>query len=282
MGKVLVTGASGFIGNYVVPELLKNGHQVIASSFSEKKARQFSWFSSVQYIPFNLAALDDTINYFQYFGTPDALIHLAWEGLPNYSEAYHVEVNLLQHLHFLTNLVKNGLTNLTVTGTCFEYGMREGKLDESMQPAPANAYAIAKDSLRKSLEQLQQDIPFNFKWVRLFYMYGPGQHPKSLFSQLEKALDEKAAVFNMSGGEQVRDYLAVEQVAALIVKTAMQNRVSGIINCCSGRPVTVKQWVEDYLQRTHQSIQLNTGYYPYSTYEPMAFWGDTKKLDSVL
>ena len=154
-------------------------------------------------------------------------------------------------------------------------------LSENMIPAPANQYAIAKDALRQKLEQLRQQVPFDFKWIRLFYMYGPGQNSNSLLSQLQTALDKKAESFNMSGGEQVRDYLPVEKVAQYIVTIATQQRTTGIINCCSGEPISVKQLVENYLKEKNASIQLNLGFYPYTDYEPMAFWGDNAKLKSL-
>jgi nucleoside-diphosphate-sugar epimerase len=279
--KILVTGATGFIGNYVVQELLKNNCGVIATSLNEEKAKAAGWFSQVTYIPFNLKEFDNSTNYYTFFGEPDAMIHLAWEGLPNYKDAFHVEENLPRHLAFLTNLINNGLTSLAVTGTCFEYGMKEGCLNEEMHCEPANPYAIAKNELRIQLEQLKANKSFNFKWIRLFYMYGQGQSVKSLISQLETALDNNEPVFNMSGGEQVRDFLPVEKVATNIVTIALQNNVQGIINCCSGKPVTVKIFVEDYLKARNKSIKLNLGFYPYTDYEPMKFWGDNSKLKLI-
>jgi dTDP-6-deoxy-L-talose 4-dehydrogenase (NAD+) len=117
--------------------------------------------------------------------------------------------------------------------------------------------------------------------VRLFYIYGKGQNPNSLFSQLEKALANGDRVFNMSKGEQVRDYLPVEKVAENIVRVARQRATTGIINCCSGNPVTVKAMVEDYLARNQKTISLNLGYYPYPDYEPFRFWGDPSKLKTI-
>jgi nucleoside-diphosphate-sugar epimerase len=279
--KILVTGATGFIGNYVVQELLKNNCKVIATSLNEEKAKDAAWFSQVTYIPFNLKEFDESTNYYSFFGEPDAMIHLAWEGLPNYKDAFHVEENLPRHLAFLTNLINNGLTNLAVTGTCFEYGMKEGCLNEEILCEPANPYAIAKNELRIQLQQLNNRQTFNFKWIRLFYMYGQGQSVKSLISQLETALDNNDLAFNMSGGEQVRDFLPIEEVAENIVTIALQNKVQGIINCCSGRPVTVKSFVENYLKERNKSIQLNLGFYPYTDYEPMKFWGDNSKLKLI-
>ncbi len=280
--KVLVTGATGFIGNYVIDELLKRNCTIIASSSNIEKAKEKKWFPQVNYIPFDFKDFNDSINYYDYFDRPDLMIHLAWEGLPNYKASFHTEVNLPRHYSFLANLIRNGLPDLTVTGTCFEYGMQEGCLTEEMEARPANAYAIAKDSLRMQLEQLQKQKAFHLKWVRLFYMYGEGQNPNSLLSQLDRALANDEKIFNMSGGEQVRDYLPVEKVAEYIVAIALQKNITGIINCSSGKGITVKQFVQNYLIEKSKSISLNLGYYPYADYEPMSFWGDDGRLKKII
>lgn len=282
MAAVLVTGATGFIGNYVVARLLQSGHQVTASSASAEKAAAMPWYRQVTYLPFDFNSFDPAVDYFEYFGSPSHMIHLAWEGLPNYKSDFHTEINLPRHKALLANLTDNGLRDLTVTGTCFEYGMQEGLLKETMEVFPANPYAIAKNELRIFLQELAAAKAVSFKWARLFYMYGKGQNPKSLLSQLERALGNGDETFNMSGGEQVRDFLAVEKVAEYIVRIALQQEVTGVINCCSGRPQTVNQLVEDYLQQNKKTISLNRGYYPYPDYEPMRFWGDDTKLKTIL
>ena len=279
--KVLVTGATGFIGSHVVNELLARGVTVVATSANETRAKQHNWYKSVQYIPFNLENVNGGENYYTFFGQPDALIHLAWEGLPNYKAPFHVENNLPRHFRFLENMVLNGCRDITVSGTCLEYGLREGCLVESMEVHPEIAYPLAKNRLRLQLEALQASYNFTLKWVRLFYMFGQGQSSNSILPQLQTALSNKEKVFNMSPGDQKRDYLPVEAVATYICDISQQNAVKGIINCCSGHPVTVKSFVEDYLAKTNQTIILNTGYYPYADIEPFAFWGDTKKLKQV-
>ena len=90
--KVLVTGATGFVGRYVVNELLRYEHHVIATSRNLDKARSYGWFSEVQYIPYNLNVVQE--NFFQFFQQPELLIHLAWEGLPNYKDLFHLDHNL--------------------------------------------------------------------------------------------------------------------------------------------------------------------------------------------
>lgn len=282
MKKVLVTGATGFIGNHVIAELIRHGCRVVATSVNEEKAKAQNWFSVVKYLPFNFDDFNNDINYYTFFDKPDLMIHLAWEGLPNYKESFHTEKNLPAQKAFLMNLIENGLTDITITGTCFEYGMKDGMLSEDMPTEPANPYAIAKDELRKWLEARQASFPFHLKWVRLFYMYGEGQSPKSLISQLEKALENGETEFRMSGGEQVRDFLPITKVAAYIVKIALQQKIEGIINCCSGEPVKVKDFVAEYLKERNKNISLHLGYYPYADYEAMRFWGDDSKLKQVI
>ncbi len=278
--KVLVTGATGFVGNYVIEELLKRNIEVVATSRNKEKAKNYAWFKQVNYIDSNLEVSFDT-NYYTFFEQPKHLIHLAWEGLPNYTDLFHTEKNLYHNYFFVKNLIENGLKNISITGTCFEYGMMEGCLSETMLTNPKNPYGLAKDTLRKFVEMLNTKHEFSWKWIRLFYMYGEGQNPKSLLAQLEKALQNKEGIFNMSGGEQLRDYLPVADVAKHLVNITLQDKVQGIINCCSGKPISVRNLVEKYLKTNQQSIKLNLGHYPYPTYEPMAFWGDNKKLYEI-
>ena len=279
--KILVTGATGFIGQYVVQYLINlKKHEIIATSIDDIESISFPWINEVKYIKCNLNEEKD--NSYKFFQEPDLLIHLAWEGLPNFKELYHFERNAMLNYVFLKNIIKNGLKELAVTGTCFEYGWKEGSLHENLEANPNTAYALGKDTLRRFIEQLQNVYKFNFRWIRLFYMYGKGQTPKSIIPQLDKALDNNEEVFNMSGGEQLRDYLPVEKVAEFIIKISLQNKVNGIINCCSGKPISIKELVENHMRSRNKTIKLKLGYYDYPDYVPMAFWGDDTKLKKIL
>lgn len=280
--KVLVTGATGFIGNYVIQELLsQKGIEVIATSSNRNNAKEKSWYNEVNYIEHDIYKTSAE-NLFQKFNSPDILIHLAWGNLSNFKSQDHVDIELPAHYFFLENLIKNGLKDLTCIGTCLEYGLQEGCLNEEMDSNPIIAYPIAKNSLRKKLEKLTQSFQISFKWVRLFYMYGEGQSPKSILQLLDKVLQNGESEFNMSFGEQVRDYLPVTTVSKNIIIFALQHKIEGIINCCSGNPITIKQLVEDYLKQRNKEIKLNLGYYPYTDYEPMKFWGDEKKAKNII
>ncbi len=278
--RVLVTGATGFIGQHVISKLLTDGLNVIATSSNEENARKFDWYSEVDYAQCDYHK--QNLDYYNYFGKPDALIHLAWNGLPNYNEPFHVEENLPANCRFLKNFVKQDIGKLVVVGTCYEYGMQNGCLSEDCCTQPVTQYGLAKDTLRKYLEFILKDSATSFNWVRLFFLYGKGQNPRSLISQLEQAISGSAEFFNMSGGEQLRDYLPVEKVAQYLCKIMMQKNVEGVVNCCSGEPISVRRLVETYISKQDANISLNLGHYPYSDYEPMAFWGDARKLRKII
>ena len=265
----------------MIRELLTRDVAIIASSTDKSNAISNNWYSKVSYKELDIERFDDSIDQFRYFNSPDVMIHLAWGGLSNYKSAFHMETNLPSHYKFLSNLIRNGLGDLAVTGTCLEYGLQEGMLSEEMSSLPYVPYARAKDKLRKELELLQQQFEFSLKWIRLFYMYGRGQNQNSILDQLQKAIENGDTDFNMSGGEQVRDYLPVEQVASNIVDIALQNKFTGVINCASAKPITIKELVTNYLRQEGKKIKLNLGYYPYPDYEPMKFWGNASKLNLI-
>lgn len=277
--KVLVTGSTGFIGGYIIPELLKRGVGVTATSRNEEKAQKCEWYSEVTYKPCDYNRKD--IDFFSFFGKPDAIIHLAWEGLPNYKSPVHVEKNLPANCLFLKNFLDAGIKKMVVTGTCYEYGMKCGCLKEEEETSPVTQYGLGKDSLRKYLEFLLPDYNTSFNWVRLFYMYGDGQNENSLVPQLKRAIQNGDTEFNMSGGEQLRDYLDVKDLAGYICDIALQDKYNGIVNCCSGIPVSILRLVEEIKKEMNSGIVLNRGYYPYPDYEPMAFWGDNTTLKKI-
>lgn len=278
--KILVTGASGFIGRHVVKALISRGHQVTAVDIDETKARQMPWFEQCRFVTCDVYKSIPNIR--EIFGEAEAVIHLVWPGLPNYKSLFHYEINLPADYKFLKSLVTNGYSQILVAGTCFEYGMKNGCLSEEMVTNPNNSYALAKDTLRKFLEMLSRVHPFQLQWARLFYLYGEGQNPNSILAQLQQAINRGDEVFNMSGGEQLRDYLPVEKAAEYIVRVVENREFSGIVNICSGHPISVRNLVENYLVSQGKTMRLNLGYYPYPDYEPMAFWGDTKLLNKVI
>lgn len=277
--RVLVTGASGFIGRALVPQLLAQGHAVTALARSRESLAAQPWGGDVRLVAADIAQAGPA--QLAAIGGQDAVVHLAWPGLPNYQALFHLEQHLPDACRFLRQLVEAGVGQVLVAGTCFEYGAQSGPLSESQPALPDNAYAMAKDGLRRYLQCLQRQQPFTLQWARLFYMHGPGQHPNSLLAQLDRALDAGQATFPMSGGEQLRDYLPVAEVARRLALLLAHPRLRGVVNVCSGRPVAVRTLVEQHLARRGAHIALQLGHYPYPAHEPMAFWGDGSRLQAL-
>lgn len=274
--KIVVTGATGFVGRHLVDALLAAGHELTTVSRGQRAMP--AWSSRVQVAQLDLH--DPSIDPVAVIGVPDVLVHLAWPGLPNYRDLFHIDRNLPADCMFLRHMVEAGTPRVLVTGTCFEYGLQSGALREDAPTLPENPYGVAKNTLRLYLEALRRTHPFVLQWARLFYLHGAGQNPGSLLAQLDAAIDRGDAEFPMSGGEQLRDYLPIDEAAHQLAALAGSG-AEGVFNCCSGVPVSVRTLVERRLRERGSTMRLGLGRYPYPDHEPFAFWGVRARLDSI-
>ena len=273
---IAVTGAAGFVGRHLVRALVSRGESVVGVV----RRPPSHPVEGVRYVTLDLAAPGDAP--YTAIGAPDHLVHLAWGGLPNYLSLHHFERELPLHYSFLAAMIHAGLPSLTVTGTCYEYGLVDGELAETREPLPANPYAFAKVALWRQLSFLQQAHPFALTWARLFYMWGDGQSPTSLYPLLQAAIARGDTTFPMSAGEQLRDYLPVGTVAETLASLALRRGDDGVVNICSGVPVSIRTLVERWIAEQGASITPERGRYPYPAYEPLAFWGSPAKLRQLL
>lgn len=275
--RTLVTGATGFIGGHVVRALQRlQGIEIMATGRNEERLRQLG-------VPFVAADLHDpATDLYSRCQEPQILIHLAWADLSAYHDPIHINQHLWDSYRFIVDMVEAGVQRVSCIGTCYEYGLQEGCLTEDQATAPVTAYGVAKDCLRRMLEYRLASTSTDLLWLRPFYTHGQGQQNRALLPQLDHAIDTGQATFPMSGGEQVRDYLEVGELAQAIAKTTLQAEVSGIINICSGKPTSVRSLVEEHIKARGSSIRPEFGHFPYPSHTPMRFWGDTTRLARAL
>lgn len=275
--RVLVTGATGFIGQNVIKAVQRlGGCNVIASGRREAELRSLG----CEYVVYDLDQQDP--NCYERLGCPEVMIHLAWEPLWDYHSLRHLEHTLVTHYRFIKTMIASGVQVVSCTGTCYEYGLQDGQLSEDLPTQPTTPYGVAKDMLRRFLECFRDEHEFRLRWLRLFFTFGTGQHARALIPQLDKAIDSGAQTFAMSGGEQLRDYLPIDRVAEYIVKTTLQLELDGIINICQGTPQSIWSLVQNRMRERGRVLDLQRGHYPYRSYEPLAFWGDNRRLRRAL
>ena len=267
---IIITGASGFIGQNLVPFFLKKKFNITVLARNEKKLKKFKWFKKVK---FQELDLNDKETWNIKTLKSSSLIHLAWQGLPNYENNSHLKNNLKSNYEFIKYMIKKGTNDILITGTCLEYGKYNGKLYSNQETFPEIPYAKAKDILRKKIQNLTNKKKISFKWARLFYIFGKGQNKRSLITDLENTINQKKRIFKMSKGDQIRDYLPIEKVVEQLFELFLKKE-SGIFNICSGVPIKVKDLVKNYLNKKKKKIKLKLGFYPYPKYEAIRFWGN--------
>lgn len=265
---ILITGSTGFIGQHLLEEIISPKNDITVLVQNINKVKKFPWSNKVHFIEGNL--MSDILKKFN--PENSTIIHLAWGQLNNYNSDLHLNKYLPESIKFLKKMLLNGCKKILVTGTCFEYGMKNGPLDVNTKTDPINNYALAKDKLRQKLSELKLEYDFKFFWIRIFYTYGKGQNERSVLAQLDKAIDENKEVFEMTEGEQLRDYLPVKEVSKQIINT-LKFKDEGIFNICSQKPISIRRLVENRIQNRNSNIKMILGYYDYPEYEPMAFWG---------
>ena len=275
--KVALTGGTGFIGQHVRKLLAKSEHDVLLLVRKQVKIAELG--ANEKFVIADIS--EDHEDWFDSLGQPDVLLHLAWGGLPNYLDNYHVEVELPIQSKFLSKVVASGLPKLVVTGTCYEYGLTSGALVESQETNPNTSYGIAKDLLRKELFEVQLRQNFELTWARIFYPYGDGQSEISIYSQLRAAMLNGDQQFKMGSGKQVLDFISVEKVASTLVSLSTRCAGVGVVNIGSGEPQSVLDFVQSQIRALGAQIEPLVGALPDRNFESQAFWADSSKLSSL-
>ncbi len=255
--KILVTGADGYIGRHIVNNLLDLGHEVIAVDIHTDDIND-----KAEKKKLNLFTADLT-NVYTSLGSPDVCLHMAWRDGFVHNSVNHIG-DLSSHYKFLVALMEQGLKHLAVMGTMHEVGYWEGKIDENTPCNPISMYGIAKDALRRSMIAYCKSNSILLQWLRGFYILGDDKKNHSIFSKLLQADEQGQELFPFTTGKTKYDFINVDELVEQISKAVTQTDVTGIINCCSGNPMTLAERVENFIKDHKLKIRLNYGVFPLS------------------
>lgn len=273
---VLVTGAGGYIGRHVVDALLARGADVVTV---ERNPEAGAPAAGARRIEGDIFA--DTGDRYARLGSPDVVLHMAWEAGFVHNAPVHMD-RLPQHLDFLREMAGSGASRVVVMGTMHEVGYHEGAVTADTPTRPLSLYGVAKNALRQSLEIELAGTETVLQWLRCFYVTGDDEGNSSVFSKIAAAAARGETTFPFTSGRNLYDFLDVAELADQIAAVTLQDRVRGIINCCSGVPMSLGERAEQFIAERGLDITLDYGRFPDRPYDSPGIWGDATLIRQVL
>jgi nucleoside-diphosphate-sugar epimerase len=273
--RILLTGATGFIGSRAATALLAAGHDVHAL-VRGAHATLPAGVAVERADLMDVGAVRDVVERLR----PEACVPLAWYAVPG--KYLHARENL-DHLSASLSLIDAlrvaGCRRIVTAGTCFEYQTDLGYLSEASPTAPRFLYSAAKHALYEVTREACRLAGSSHAHLRFFYQYGPGEADARLVPSVLRTLlrGEEARV---TAGEQVRDFLHVDDVASAI-RVVTESTVEGAVNVGSGVPITVRALVEAIAQACGRPDLVRFGALPYREGDPPFVCADVTKLKGL-
>lgn len=272
--RVLVTGAGGYIGSHVVDTLVEMGYSVLAVDLKDTDINSNAKFLKVD-------IFSEAEDLFDRLERPDRIIHLAWRDGFVHNSPTHLEY-LPKHYNFINAMVDKGVKSISVMGSMHEVGFFEGAINENTPTNPSSLYGISKNSLRQALKTLNLSKDFTFHWLRGYYILGDDTKNNSIFTKILQKAAEGKREFPFTTGTNKYDFIDIDDLALEIALASVQDDVTGEINCCTGKPVALKDKVEEFIKNLNLDIELKYGVFPERPYDSKIVYGDNKKIKQVL
>jgi len=254
--KILVTGASGFIGSALIKQL-SNVADVELTGISRNTPTVSAKSLNIKWLQGDLAdkSFVELLSKKEF----DKVFHLAWQGLPDRSTEY-CQLNLKISKDFLAGITKMRKVELNVLGSCLEYGNTTGVVQDHTSPIGNDDFSKAKIELHSFVRSLGS----KYRWYRPFYVYGKGQNPRSLMPTILKGIESRVGV-EIRSLNNSHDFIAVEDVANAIYASSSVDEVEGEINIGTGVLTCVGEIVQalhsEYKMSFNQTYSSNPGLY---------------------
>jgi UDP-glucose 4-epimerase len=237
--RIVVTGATGFLGRALCRKFLERDHDLLGLSRTGKLDSGCSQ-KAITYLPYNMGEElpKDLIDF-----SPEVLVNLAWSDIPDFSEQKCVG-NVESQLRFFKETEKLiGLRKVVGAGTCREYGAKQGACLEGERFSPDSYFSWAKQSLGDYFTIDCRRREMCFVWLRIYYVYGPGQRAESLIPMLIKAFNANKPP-EINNPAAVNDYIYIDDVVNAFVKATEDENCHGVFNLGSGKTTSIAEIVE--------------------------------------
>lgn len=272
MARVLLTGATGFVGRHILKLLEMQGHDVVL-------VLRPNWQDRIT-IDTERTRVIETPDLFAMMpdwwrvalAGVDTVIHAAWYAEPGLYLTSSKNIDCLcGTLQLAKAATQSGVKRFVGLGTCIEYRISDDPLSLETSLEPTTPYSAAKVAAYHTLREWFTYKDVSFLWCRLFYLYGEGEHPKRLVPYLHEKL-KNGEVADLTSGKQVRDFIDVKQAARMIV-TGSLSSVQGAANICTGQGRSVKQLAEEIADTYGCRDLLNFGARPDNLVDPPCIIG---------
>lgn len=265
--RIFITGGSGFIGLPTVRQLLHKKHRLLLLSRDPKKMKPMIGRGKATFIKGNLSDTRRIARAIQKF-KPDAALHMAWEGIPDYGAEQSMK-NVAYGFNLFKMFASAGVQKIIATGSCWEYGTNSGKLSEEADVKPKNIFSASKIILSVVGAGIAKEYDIQFVWARIFFAYGPRQKQTSLIPCLLNGKKHGEAP-NLKNPRGANDFIYIDDVARALVILVEKREPSqfSLYNIGSGALTKVKN-IADFIYGKKKFIAHGGG---------MGFYADISKI----
>lgn len=272
--RVLLTGASGFVGAHVLGQLLESGVDVIVIGRSRPAGYTGSFISA------DLLECGELSELIQ-GACASHLIHLAW--YTEHGQYWNSPLNLRwveASVRLVEGFCAAGGQKVVTAGTCAEYDWNFGLCQEDSTPLnPATLYGTAKDATRRLLEAVCKHHKAKCAWGRIFLLYGKGEDPRRLIPSLIDVFEGRRPPFGVNA-TACRDFLSVNDVASALIRL-LSSDAQGCYNISSGTPTQIAEVVREIASDLRADPRVILDLCSERLSEPNVLFGDNRKLTAL-